>query len=408
MTSCSRPAHRDPEVTAFLACWVFEELWHGDAIAAVLEAHGERGWRPEGGRPAPAAQAGRTPPVSTPICAPPPWPGTPSSPSTCRWGAVNEWTDPGRLRPPVQHRVPPGADRPPAADHEAGGPPHRLLRRRGQPPPGGQPGCPGPHPPRPDPFLAPGRLRRDARGRGGLLEYPPVQWAPTAGPRRPASTAGSTSCPASRDSTWLSRATDRLGRPPTPRLGLRGDRPRPGVSRSGRRAGLRGCPGCARGAPRSTRSSGWWASSGSPGPKLAAGTPWAQNVATSVQPTLARGGRPVPATRAASSGWSSDGGAPSASSIDLATRRRARPRATGRRAPPGHRRAAAPSRSGAKRWLTVSVARSGTTLPATPPSTATACSCSTYPQPSSDGRRPSHPATGREHRRQAVDGVAAR
>jgi rubrerythrin len=35
------PAHRDPEVTSFLACWVYEELWHGEAIGAVLEAHGE-------------------------------------------------------------------------------------------------------------------------------------------------------------------------------------------------------------------------------------------------------------------------------------------------------------------------------------------------------------------------------
>jgi hypothetical protein len=35
------PAHRDPEVTSFLACWAFEELWHGDAIGAVLAAHGE-------------------------------------------------------------------------------------------------------------------------------------------------------------------------------------------------------------------------------------------------------------------------------------------------------------------------------------------------------------------------------
>jgi hypothetical protein len=34
-------AHRDPEVTAFLACWSYEELWHGDAIAKVLDAHGE-------------------------------------------------------------------------------------------------------------------------------------------------------------------------------------------------------------------------------------------------------------------------------------------------------------------------------------------------------------------------------
>ena len=34
-------AHRDPEVTAFLACWSYEEHWHGDAIAKVLDAHGE-------------------------------------------------------------------------------------------------------------------------------------------------------------------------------------------------------------------------------------------------------------------------------------------------------------------------------------------------------------------------------
>jgi hypothetical protein len=35
------PAHRDPDVTSFLACWVFEELWHGEAIGEVLAAHGE-------------------------------------------------------------------------------------------------------------------------------------------------------------------------------------------------------------------------------------------------------------------------------------------------------------------------------------------------------------------------------
>jgi hypothetical protein len=35
------PAHRDPDVTTFLACWGYEELWHGEAIASVLEAHGE-------------------------------------------------------------------------------------------------------------------------------------------------------------------------------------------------------------------------------------------------------------------------------------------------------------------------------------------------------------------------------
>lgn len=34
-------AHADPDVTAFLAAWCYEEHWHGDAIAQVLEAHGE-------------------------------------------------------------------------------------------------------------------------------------------------------------------------------------------------------------------------------------------------------------------------------------------------------------------------------------------------------------------------------
>ncbi len=35
------PAHQDPQITSFLSCWAFEELWHGDAIGRVLAAHGE-------------------------------------------------------------------------------------------------------------------------------------------------------------------------------------------------------------------------------------------------------------------------------------------------------------------------------------------------------------------------------
>ncbi len=34
------PVHREPEITAFLSCWAFEEMWHGEAIADVLRAHG--------------------------------------------------------------------------------------------------------------------------------------------------------------------------------------------------------------------------------------------------------------------------------------------------------------------------------------------------------------------------------
>lgn len=34
-------AHADPDITAFLVLWTFEEYWHGEALASVLEAHGE-------------------------------------------------------------------------------------------------------------------------------------------------------------------------------------------------------------------------------------------------------------------------------------------------------------------------------------------------------------------------------
>ncbi len=36
-------AHHDPEITSFLTMWSFEEHWHGEALARVLEVHGEPG-----------------------------------------------------------------------------------------------------------------------------------------------------------------------------------------------------------------------------------------------------------------------------------------------------------------------------------------------------------------------------
>ena len=39
-------AHHDPEITTFLTMWNFEELWHGEALGAVLSAHGEPGTSP--------------------------------------------------------------------------------------------------------------------------------------------------------------------------------------------------------------------------------------------------------------------------------------------------------------------------------------------------------------------------
>ncbi|MDV6012371.1 hypothetical protein [Haloechinothrix sp. LS1_15] len=34
------PSHQDPEVTTFLTIWAYEEYWHGEALARVLDAHG--------------------------------------------------------------------------------------------------------------------------------------------------------------------------------------------------------------------------------------------------------------------------------------------------------------------------------------------------------------------------------
>src|SRR5581483_5657894 len=83
-------AHRDPEVTTFLTLWNYEELWHGEAIAGVLEAHDE----PAGtGRIAalrqrlPKRDAWR--PLSFQLVSA----LTPHLTAVhMTWGAVNEWT----------------------------------------------------------------------------------------------------------------------------------------------------------------------------------------------------------------------------------------------------------------------------------------------------------------------------
>src|SRR5947199_4218331 len=33
-------AANDPHITAFLSCWVYEELWHGEAFSDFLRAYG--------------------------------------------------------------------------------------------------------------------------------------------------------------------------------------------------------------------------------------------------------------------------------------------------------------------------------------------------------------------------------
>lgn len=85
------PAHADPEVTAFLSFWVYEEYWHGEAVAAVLAAHGE-----ESGTPRVAAlRAGlglrdRVRPLLMTLGGH--WGGGDFAAVSLTWGAVNEWT----------------------------------------------------------------------------------------------------------------------------------------------------------------------------------------------------------------------------------------------------------------------------------------------------------------------------
>jgi hypothetical protein len=99
-------AHRDPEITAFLACWCYEEHWHGEAIADVLRAHGEAAGRRRleaTRRRLPRRDALR--PVAFTLASA----LTPHIVAVhMTWGAVNEWTTQagyGRLAAKARHPV---------------------------------------------------------------------------------------------------------------------------------------------------------------------------------------------------------------------------------------------------------------------------------------------------------------
>ena len=91
------PSHKDPEVTAFLTHWAFEEFWHGEALDQVLRVHGQdadyrhiRKVRHVAGtpRPARADQPGRSRRTSS---------ATTSWPCTCRGAPSTS----GRHTPPT-------------------------------------------------------------------------------------------------------------------------------------------------------------------------------------------------------------------------------------------------------------------------------------------------------------------
>jgi hypothetical protein len=85
------PAHRDHEMTTFLTMWALEEYWHGEALGAVLAAHGE----PNGGeRVQPMRRRLRVKESLSPLFF-----GVGSAIAGrsfaaihMTWGAINEWT----------------------------------------------------------------------------------------------------------------------------------------------------------------------------------------------------------------------------------------------------------------------------------------------------------------------------
>jgi hypothetical protein len=85
------PAHQDPEITSFLSCWVYEEMWHGEAIGAVLEAHGEVAGAP---RVAALRHGHRRRQAVTTLStiASAAFAGQAFIALHMTWGAVNEWT----------------------------------------------------------------------------------------------------------------------------------------------------------------------------------------------------------------------------------------------------------------------------------------------------------------------------
>jgi len=98
---------------------------------------------------------------------------------------------------------------------------------------------------------------------------------------------------------------------------------------------------------------------------LAAGMPLSAKKATSVQPSLALGGEPEASPRAFSNGWPSDGGQEGLESTS-STSSPTEPSRQASRYDESQAKAAFASRSGAKRWLIYTLAKSGMTLEATP------------------------------------------
>jgi hypothetical protein len=85
------PAHSDARVTAFLTMWTFQEYWHGEALAAVLAAHGEEHGEERVG--AVRRKLGARDKARPLFMALGGWIGGSDFTAVhMTWGAVNEWT----------------------------------------------------------------------------------------------------------------------------------------------------------------------------------------------------------------------------------------------------------------------------------------------------------------------------
>ena len=189
------PAHADPDVTTFLSCWAYEELWHGEALGDVLAAHGRPAGRRAGRRRCAAGSASATairPYVSALGSS---LVGERLVALHMTWGAVNEWTTQAAYARLAQRADHPVLDRADAAHRPPGGPAHRLLRRPRRAPPRRQPGRPARRALGAAPAVAAGRVGDHADGRDRLRDPPPLRRRRRAPRSSSASTAASTPCP---------------------------------------------------------------------------------------------------------------------------------------------------------------------------------------------------------------------